>query len=258
MKIALGSDLHLEFGPLDVKNRENAEVLILSGDICVAQDFAIDNSSKEKCNKFFGDCSKEFEHVVYVMGNHEHYHGEFKKTLNILRENITHSNVHILEKEKWEYKDYTFVGGTLWTDCNKENPNTIWALKSRMNDYHIVDIDGVRLLPEYTIGEHYAFVDFIDETTKDNTKKYIVVGHHAPSRRSIKEKYKYDHNMNGGYNSDLEEFIINRPQIKIWTHGHTHEDFDYMVGETRVICNPRGYVGYEHRANDWDFKYFDV
>ncbi len=36
MKIAVASDLHLEFGDLDFENTQGAEVLILSGDICVA------------------------------------------------------------------------------------------------------------------------------------------------------------------------------------------------------------------------------
>ena len=38
MKIAVASDLHLEFGDLDFENTNNAEVLILSGDICTVSD----------------------------------------------------------------------------------------------------------------------------------------------------------------------------------------------------------------------------
>jgi hypothetical protein len=51
--------------------------------------------------------------------------------------------------------------------------------------------------------------------------------------------------MNGGYHSELGNFIADRTQIKLWTHGHTHHCFDYVIGETRVVCNPRGYSGYE-------------
>ena len=51
--------------------------------------------------------------------------------------------------------------------------------------------------------------------------------------------------MNGGYASDLSDFILDHPQIKLWTHGHMHQCFDYMIGSTRVVCNPRGYEGYE-------------
>ena len=64
--------------------------------------------------------------------------------------------------------------------------------------------------------------------------------------------------MNGGYHSDLSEFILDNPQIKLWTHGHTHEDFDYMIGSTRVVCNPRGYINYESRANNWKLKVMEV
>jgi len=28
----------------------------------------------------------------------------------------------------------------------------------------------------------------------------------------------------------------------LWVHGHTHDSFDYRVGATRVLCNPRGYA----------------
>jgi predicted phosphodiesterase len=40
MKIALVSDVHLEFGDLDFENDSGADVLILGGDICVANDMA--------------------------------------------------------------------------------------------------------------------------------------------------------------------------------------------------------------------------
>ena len=39
MKIAIASDIHLEFGPLQFENTEGADVLVLSGDICTAKDF---------------------------------------------------------------------------------------------------------------------------------------------------------------------------------------------------------------------------
>ena len=64
--------------------------------------------------------------------------------------------------------------------------------------------------------------------------------------------------MNGGYSSDLDEFILGHPQIRLWTHGHTHEPFDYIIGSTRIVCNPRGYIGHEQRATDFQLKFIDV
>jgi len=64
--------------------------------------------------------------------------------------------------------------------------------------------------------------------------------------------------MNGAYSSSLDEFILDHPQIKLWTHGHTHEDFDYMIGTTRVFCNPRGYINYESKADNWTLKSVEI
>ena len=38
----------------------------------------------------------------------------------------------------------------------------------------------------------------------------------------------------------MEPLIIEM-QPRLWVHGHTHEIFDYYIGTTRVLCNPRGY-----------------
>ena len=39
--------------------------------------------------------------------------------------------------------------------------------------------------------------------------------------------------------------------IKLWVHGHTHDEFDYKIGITRVVCNPRGYP---KEKSNWHFK----
>jgi hypothetical protein len=89
-------------------------------------------------------------------------------------------------------------------------------------------------------------------------QKFVVVGHHTPSRLSTHEMYKNETLMNGGYSSQLDEFILDHPQIKLWTHGHTHHEFDYMIGSTRIVCNPRGYINYEAQADNFKLKYVEV
>ena len=64
--------------------------------------------------------------------------------------------------------------------------------------------------------------------------------------------------VNGAYSSNLDAFIMDHPQIKLWTHGHTHHEFDYMIGSCRVMCNPRGYDGYEQQAEQWKLKTVDI
>jgi hypothetical protein len=116
-----------------------------------------------------------------------------------------------------------------------------------------------RLTPEDTVVAHKKSLDYINHVVGENSdKKYIVVSHHCPSKKSIHPKYAHDTIMNAAFASDLDDFIAYRPQIKLWTHGHTHEPFDYTIGETRVVCNPRGYVGHEYRAESFKLQYLEV
>jgi hypothetical protein len=67
-----------------------------------------------------------------------------------------------------------------------------------------------------------------------------VLTHHAPSYQSIHPKYRTE-TTNGSYASDLDDLILSHPQIKYFSHGHTHSSFRYHIGECEIICNPRGY-----------------
>ena len=64
--------------------------------------------------------------------------------------------------------------------------------------------------------------------------------------------------MNGGYSSDMNDYILDHPQIRLWTHGHTHHPFDYRIGSTRIVCNPRGYGGHDPQADVFKLKFLDV
>ena len=260
MKIQLASDVHLEFGPISFDNH-GADVLILSGDICVAADLLhrdepiiadrFDRSSK--IHTFFQECCSRFKNVIYIMGNHEHYHGDFAKTLGKLKNHLGYLvNLHILEKESVIIDDVTFICGTLWTNMNKEDPMTMAHIRGVMNDYRVIDdtrepvhyrdVDGnfhTRVGKFSAVGsvvEHKEMLAFIKKTILANPEgKFAVVGHHSPSKLSTKPMYE----------KEFITFILDHPQIKLWTHGHTHHAFDYMIGSTRIVCNPRGYDGYE-------------
>ncbi len=114
-------------------------------------------------------------------------------------------------------------------------------------------------MPEDSVEDHRQFLQKLDETLAAYPELPVVVcGHHAPSKASTHPRYKKEVLVNGAYSSNLDDFILDRRQIKLWTHGHTHEEFDYMIGTTRVVCNPRGYDGYEQRADDFKLKYVEI
>ena len=266
MKVALCSDLHLEFAPLEIANTEGADVLVLAGDILVAQD--LDDFAEGEVNPAWGDfvparaqkaqmfreflktCSKQFKHVLYIAGNHEFYNGKWDKTLLILRQECAKfHNVYFMENDTVVIEDVTFVGGTLWTDMNRGDPLTKQVVGSSLNDYRIIRVesrDYGRLRPDDVINRHLNTLECIRNTVDaDPTKRYFVIGHMAPSKQSTHPRYADEVHMNGGYSSELSEFILDRPQILVWVHGHTHHDFDYEIGSTRIVAHPRGYVGYE-------------
>ena len=290
MKIGVCSDLHLEFGDLFIKNEDNVDVLILSGDILVERDLDMRDRRQEELgfararssrwHEFFDRVCFQFPNVIYIMGNHEHYHGDFKYTHNELKRKLAHhTNLHVLDKEVVKIDDITFIGGTLWTDMNKEDPLTLHGIKRMMNDFRCVknsdkevnyksfDDEGKPTFhtrtaifsPEDAVEDHKKFLDYIRTIVAEkHDEKFVVVGHHTPSHLSCHPRYGSDDLMNGGYHSDLSDFILDRPQIKLWTHGHTHELFDYMIGETRVVCNPRGYHGHEEIADNFKLKVVEV
>lgn len=272
MKIKLVSDLHLEFSDVNIPNNEGCDVLILSGDIMTAQD--LHDHPEESINPlvplgsrqqtasrfrdFFRRVSFQFPNVIYVAGNHEYYHGKFPDAIQYLKEECArYPNIHFLEMDTKEIDDVTFVGATLWTDMNRGDPITLHAIGDMMNDYRVVrnsEHGYTKLRPSHTLSRHRKSLEYIKTVVEtDPTKKYVVVGHHAPSKLSVKPQYEDEHIMNGAYSSDLSGFILDHPQIKLWTHGHTHDCFDYMLGSTRIVCNPRGYEGYEPDSG-WDVK----
>jgi Icc-related predicted phosphoesterase len=268
VKIALGSDLHLEFGAIELHNTEAADVLILSGDICVAKHLNGEHHHDSRYRKFFKECCERFPKVVYVLGNHEHYAYDIQETTAHLKRELAHDNLYILDDETVDIEEYTFIGATIWTNMNEEDSLTLYHVTTMMNDYTSIKNSArtlnewgkpARLTPEDTVEFHKHSLDYINHVVGEHSdKQYIVVGHHCPSFKSVHPKYANDKIMNGAFASDLDDFIAYRPQIRLWTHGHTHEPFDYMISETRVVCNPRGYLGHESQADSFKLKYIDV
>jgi Icc-related predicted phosphoesterase len=264
MKIKLVSDLHLEFSDINIVNDQNYDVLILGGDICIAQDLHDHQDENvrtaamlemlgsrqlkaQRFRDFLKRCSFQFPHVIYVAGNHEFYHGKFFASIDHLREECAkYPNIYFLENDVKVINDIVFMGATLWTDCNKHDPFTLHALADMMNDFRIIrhDQSGYRSLKPADIADRHRKTLQYFRTVMDGypqEQKFVVVGHHTPSHMSCHPQYAHDYIMNGGYHSDLSDFILDHPQIKLWTHGHTHHPFDYTIGSTRIVCNPRGY-----------------
>jgi Icc-related predicted phosphoesterase len=72
----------------------------------------------------------------------------------------------------------------------------------------------------------------------------VVVTHHLPHPGSIHPRFA-DDALTPAFCSDLSELVESSGAV-LWVHGHTHESCDYVAGETRVVCNPKGYGPIRH------------
>jgi Icc-related predicted phosphoesterase len=305
MKIAYCSDLHLEFGKISLTDIEtDTDVLVIAGDIALARHMDFNKTKYEMKRNggitavfydFFKEVSDRFKHVIYVVGNHEHYSYDFKDTITTIKGSLSQfPNIHLLDKECMRIGDTTFIGGTMWTDMNGGDTNTMWHVGHCMNDfrnisnsnrmvthkvplyardgngnilkdkngYYIQDghkfkEDPSTFCVEDAMEDNKRFLDYLKIVLKD-LDKVVVVTHHTPSHKSIHPAYGYDTLMNGGYHNDLDQLILDNPNIKLWIHGHTHNSFDYNIGSTRVVCNPRGYHKYEKIADTFKLKFVEV
>ena len=272
MKISLVSDLHLDFYDMSLPG---GDVLIMAGDICEARELGKQNYNPEwfmkpgdnpgkrvdRFHRFMQEEVTKYRKVFYVAGNHEHYGGTFHKSLEFMRAAVP-ANVRVLEKEYEIFEGVMFIGATFWTDFNKGDGLTMYNAKDRMNDYNHVTVKDPlngsyhKMDPKFVLRDHYQAREFFKFALEENRRRdnlpVVVITHHAPTAMSIPEWYKNDYLMNGCYYSDQSEFILDNPEIKYWVHGHTHTNFEYDVGTTRVMCNPRGYHGYEASAHTYD------
>ena len=256
MKIKLVSDLHLEFSDFIVP-QDDCNVLILAGDILLGDYLKLSDDSDygQRFRAFIDRCANDFEHVLYIAGNHEFYGGDFIYTLKTIRDVCDqYTNFHFMENDTVTIDGIVFIGSTLWTDLNNRDPLTIHAIGGMMRDYDRIRNSAAgyhKLKPTDTLTRHDRSYQYIKTVVAnhDDDAKIVVVTHHSPSFQSCHEMYKNESLLNGAFHNELSDYVVDQPKIKFWVHGHTHNYCDYMIGDTRVVCNPRGYESYRGKEN---------
>lgn len=250
MKVKAVSDLHLEFlnSFEEIPDLGTADILVLAGDIFPAKYLKTNGKLKDIYLQFLDKCSKDFLHILYVLGNHCYYGYNYEGAKKKIKENLPH-NFHILDNDTIKIGDWNFIGFTLWTDFRDENALEMMEAAQCMNDYKVIRITPKyrKLNPTDTLNFHKDSKKYLLNQLQTLNENVFVISHHAPSYQSIPQEYKK--NANGAYCSNLDTLILNHPQIKYFIHGHTHTAFDYMIGQCRVICNPGGYPGQNTGCN---------
>ncbi len=232
MIIKYVSDLHLEFGPFNPKHF-SGDVLILAGDITT------------RCNleHFEWIANQDFEHIIYVFGNHEYYHGSIEGVEEETRDYfMNHPHVHVLQNESVMLEGIRFHGCTLWTDFYGENPHSMLYAERGMSDFLVISHNDYAwaFLPQDAVKKFHESVEFLKQNVKQGD---FVITHHAPTQQSISPRF-IGNPLNPAFVNNLDD-VIAELKPDYWIHGHTHSGFRYDCHDTKVLCNPRGYYGVE-------------
>lgn len=247
MELKLLSDLHLEHyvSAQVFPHVGEGNVLVLAGDILCAKHLKSNGYLRAVYKRFLSDCSKNYDQVFYVLGNHEFYGYNYEGAKKKIAENLP-DNFTLLDDNVLHYNGWDFVGMTLWTGFRNANPLEMLDAERFMNDYK-----SIRIGPNYrklratdTVALHNRSKNYLLDMLRVLNDNVFVISHHAPSFQSVAPHFK-SAELNGAYCTDLDGLILNHPKIKYWAHGHTHNRFDYMIGECRVLCNPVGYPGHD-------------
>lgn len=260
MRIGIASDIHLEFPdhsfPPDEELPE-VDAWIFAGDIYTGA-------------TGIHWAAMRFEDVpVFILaGNHEFYHQDYDQTIAAcFKAAESYDNVFFMENARAEVDGITFLGATLWTDYElcKDISAGMAAYDRKLND-RLITRNGRMWNAEDALEIHQKSLAWFDhELSKEREGPVVCISHHGISPQSTHPKYRpspfspeamrgeWDQ-LNASFNSDLES-LVKRHSPDVWVHGHVHDGFDYMINDTRVVVNPKGYRG---ENPDWEARVIEV
>ncbi len=260
-RIALASDLHIEFersgapkevpagagghptdGPDLAAIHGAADLVILAGDIDIGT-----------AGVAWADEAARYLEVpvLYVMGNHEAYHGDLDEVLEGCREAAaaTGGRVLFLENDAVTVAGVRVLGCTLWTDyaINGNAAAGMQAAAAGLADHVLIRAGGRRFSPAQAFARHTDSRGWLErELARGGSGPVVVATHHAPVRAAVEPRFEGSP-LSPAFVSDLEYMIAAyRPAAWIW--GHTHYSVDVTIGETRCISAQRGYPGEDPAA----------
>lgn len=245
LKIQILSDTHNECcNEPFIPSCTDADVVVLAGDIGHPED-----SFRWAAEHFPG------QRIVMVAGNHEAWGAEWHTLMNKMRIIASLYDIDFLENDMVNIAGVTFIGATLFTDMSLFGPEgyqaAIFHARLAMPDFQRIRLASTNrtlrylgfsslMCPEDSVELHKVSRQYIEGRLAERFNgPVVVVTHHAPSTPSVEKKFE-NNPLSPCFVSNLDK-MIGDSNAALWVHGHTHTAFDYMINQTRVVCNAVGY-----------------
>ena len=247
MRIQILSDLHIDsyvrrqafIGEIP---KTDADIILVAGD----------TANSDQGMSWLQTQAKNLQTpIVTISCNHE-YFGEYILTFDRQLASWdsynadTYQGLRVLQCQSLDIGQVRILGCTLWTDYQfQATEETIPTVLNFMRDYQQIRAGDELFTPQLSIEihtQHRAWLKQALLQAYNEGMAPIVMTHHSVSPNSVSAKYA-DLPSNAAFVSDLSSWMHEHWAPKLWVHGHTHESFDYCIGNTRVVVNPRAYPG---------------
>lgn len=230
MKVQIYSDIHIEFYKKYPKIERNAEILILAGDI--------GKLNLPQYTAFLEYINSTWEQVIYVLGNHEFYHN--KKTYNVLMNDYIdlfnkYERIKLLHDcSEFLYKNYRFIGCTLWSFARDKLTNCFSKIK--MINPNTIKKEGISV--DFYNSLYQTQKQQLIENIGNNT---IVITHYPITQYNTSSPKYCDETEETKLifaNNIIDELGVEKC---VFISGHTHYSFDFEYKNNRFISHQFGY-----------------
>lgn len=249
-KIQYVSDLHLEFKTNSAYIKDNplevaGDVLLVAGDTAYL-DNPMSNQDNYSKYAFWDWASENYKQVIACFGNHDFY-GYYD--LSSMKDGYARQirpNVTAYYNGVAHLGDIDVIVSTLWAHIE---PDKAYMTERSVNDFYRIMYGNHKLNADNFNAEHERCVRFIENAVKESTAKTkIVLTHHVPTELCTAEEFRGS-TINGAFTAELTDMIATLG-ADYWVYGHSHRNINVTIGNTKVLSNQLGYVGYgEHNKN---------
>jgi Icc-related predicted phosphoesterase len=263
MRVAVVSDLHIDIDHNAWRDPPalDADLLIVIGDTTNPMVLGL---------PWIAETFGNVPHIIYVPGNHCFYRGRpgsgeertfYQDQTERARSLARSLGITFVQNDVCDIGGVRFVGATMWSDLSilprgltvrdamsqsqkgwYEGGWRNWE-RNYHNDFREIRYGGPgtrkRFTPSQMLALHRESKEVFERVLATPFDGDTVAITHMGPAESVEPG---DHSWLYGW-SDLQHLMHGPLAPRYWLHGHVHTSLDYTIGDTRVICNPRGHPG---------------